>query len=115
MMKKAIVAIVIIILAGLGYCLVKNKQVAYEEAKFDSLIETKFNATDTNGDGLVSKEEYDAENKQILSENQDPEKIKARIEQRKYTWKNADINHDNALTKQEFQEQMHRYHVANKK
>ena len=57
----------------------------------------KFIEMDSNGDGLVSKEEFDA-----AAQKEKFNKFMS------YTWENGDVNHDNYLSPEEFAAQRQR-------
>ena len=65
---------------------------------------------DSNGDGLVSKEEFDAAaQKEIADKKVDtPEKLEKFNKFMAYTWENGDVNHDNYLSPEEFAAQRQR-------
>ena len=59
-MKKRIIGVLILISAVLIFIVIKGKQSAYGKAEAKAAMSQKFIEMDSNGDGLVSKEEFDA-------------------------------------------------------
>lgn len=59
-MKKLIIGVLILIAAVLIFIVIKGKQSAYGKAEAKAAMSQKFIEMDSNGDGLVSKEEFDA-------------------------------------------------------
>lgn len=109
-MKKVITVILVAIAAVLVFWLVKSKQADYFKAQSVETVDTKFNKMDTNGDGLVSKEEFDAESQRVIAEKQitAPETMEKFNQFIIYTWENGDVNQDNNLTEEEFNTQRQR-------
>lgn len=109
-MKKVIAVILVAVAAVLVFWLVKSKQADYSKAQAVETVDAKFNKMDTNGDGLVSKKEFDAEAQRVITEKQPttPENVAKFNEFIAYTWENGDVNHDNYLTEEEFNAQRQR-------
>lgn len=100
-MKKLIIGVLILIAAVLIFIVIKGKQSAYGKAEAKAAMSQKFIEMDSNGDGLVSKEEFDAAaQKEIADKKVDtPEKLEKFNKFMAYTWENGDVNHDNYLPK----------------
>ena len=96
-MKKLIIGVLILIAAVLIFIVIKGKQSAYGKAEAKAAMSQKFIEMDSNGDGLVSKEEFDAAaQKEIADKKVDtPEKLEKFNKFMAYTWENGDVNHDN--------------------
>lgn len=109
-MKKFIIGVLILIAAVLIFIVIKGKQSAYGKAEAKAAMSQKFIEMDSNGDGLVSKEEFDAAaQKEIADKKVDtPEKLEKFNKFMAYTWENGDINHDNYLSPEEFAAQRQR-------
>lgn len=88
----------------------QGKQSAYGKAEAKAAMSQKFIEMDSNGDGLVSKEEFDAAaQKEIADKKVDtPEKLEKFNKFMAYTWENGDVNHDNYLSPEEFAAQRQR-------
>ena len=56
-MKKLIIGVLILIAAVLIFIVIKGKQSAYGKAEAKAAMSQKFIEMDSNGDGLVSKED----------------------------------------------------------
>ena len=106
-MKKLIIGVLILIAAVLIFIVIKGKQSAYSKAEAKAAMSQKFIEMDSNGDGLVSKEEFDAAaQKEIIVDT--PEKLEKFNKFMAYTWENGDVNHDNYLSPEEFAAQRQR-------
>lgn len=88
----------------------KGKAVGLRQSRSQSGHVAKFIEMDSNGDGLVSKEEFDAAaQKEIVDKKVDtPEKLEKFNKFMAYTWENGDVNHDNYLSPEEFAAQRQR-------
>lgn len=88
----------------------KGKAVGLQQSRSQSGHVAKFIEMDSNGDGLVSKEEFDAAaQKEIIDKKVDtPEKLEKFNKFMAYTWENGDVNHDNYLSPEEFAAQRQR-------
>ncbi len=90
-MKKLIIGVLILIAAVLIFIVIKGKQSAYGKAEAKAAMSQKFIEMDSNGDGLVSKEEFDAAaQKEIVDKKVGtPEKLEKFNKFMAYTWKTA--------------------------
>ena len=103
-MKKLIIGVLILIAAVLIFIVIKGKQSAYGKAEAKAAMSQKFIEMDSNGDGLVSKEEFDAAAQKEIADK----KLEKFNKFMAYTWENGDVNHDNYLSPEEFAAQRQR-------
>lgn len=115
-MKKTVITILVLIVIGLGVCCVRG-YLDYQKAKhyeltdeeFEALVDKRFDESDVNKDGVISRQEFLEFNEQHLKKYNYDERAQTKIKQRHYTWTHADTNKDNMLTREEFKSQMFRY------
>lgn len=107
-MKKVFIGLLIVLIAAGAAFYMKGESSGFDEQKATDFMQQRFDAIDTNSDGLIDRAEFDAEGEAILKTKNftTQEEIEQFYKVKEQAWNAFDADNNNLLSFEEFKNRL---------